>query len=87
MKRGTFYTEDAQTVQSAAGPSDIITKSIDKEGKYLGIAIGLTIFGIILIGLVIYRYNYSKQKAMTKYVNEALANEYGATTELSEIRI
>ena len=84
MKKGTFYQDDA-SVQSAAGPVEAITNST--EGKYIGIGVGLALLAMALIGAVICRYNYSKKKAMTAYVNEALANEYGATTELTKVNI
>jgi len=84
MKKGTFYHDDA-TVQSAAGPVEAITNST--EGKYIGIGVGLALLAMALIGAVVCRYNYSKKKAMTAYVNEALANEYGATTELTKVNI
>ena len=57
-----------------------------KDGIYIGVGIGLFVLASILIGVVICRCK-RKDKFMKEYMNEALGNEYGATTELTKVAI
>eukprot|EP00486_Rosalina_sp_Unknown_P012688 CAMPEP_0201594468 /NCGR_PEP_ID=MMETSP0190_2-20130828/191774_1 /ASSEMBLY_ACC=CAM_ASM_000263 /TAXON_ID=37353 /ORGANISM="Rosalina sp." /LENGTH=624 /DNA_ID=CAMNT_0048054093 /DNA_START=66 /DNA_END=1941 /DNA_ORIENTATION=+ len=87
MKKGTFYHDEDATIQSAGPQTPIDTFTHSEATQYIGIGVGLALLALALIGAVICRHNYSKKKAMTAYVNEALANEYGATTELTKVNI
>jgi hypothetical protein len=94
VKKAAYYDEEeyaeAKLKQSMLGSSPQqqpqTAATAEQQALYIGIGTALSLVAVALIGVVVWKYVCSR-KGFKEYMNETLTNEYGATTELTEMKI
>lgn len=93
LRKGAYYDEQEYAASKATLSSSqqqqqqqSATETVEKDAIYVGVGVVSAFVAIALIGVVVWKYVCSR-KGFKEYMNETLTNEYGATTELTEMKI